>query len=67
MLEVTLSEQYQIAIPPEIRDSLHLQAGQKFSISIQDNLISLMPKPEIQFFRGILKGANTDNIRQRSF
>ena len=32
MLEVTLSEQYQISIPEEIRDSLHLQAGQKFSI-----------------------------------
>lgn len=47
MLEVTLSEQYQISIPPEIRDSLHLQAGQKFSISIQDNLISLAPKPDI--------------------
>jgi len=66
MLEVTLSEQYQISIPPEIRDSLHLQAGQKFSISIQDNLISLTPKPDIQSFRGILKGANTDNIRDRT-
>jgi len=64
MLEVTLSEQYQISIPEEIRDSLHLQAGQKFSISIQDNLISLMPKLDIQSFRGILKGANTDNIRR---
>jgi AbrB family looped-hinge helix DNA binding protein len=66
MLEVTLSEQYQISIPEEIRDSLHLQAGQKFSISIQDNLISLMPKTNIQSFRGILKGANIDNIRDRS-
>ena len=66
MLEVTLSEQYQISIPPEIRDSLHLQAGQKFSISIHDNLISLTPKPDIQSFRGILKGANTDNIRDRT-
>lgn len=65
MLEVTLSEQYQISIPEEIRDSLHLQAGQKFSISIQDKLISLMPKPDIQSFRGILKGANIDNIRDR--
>ena len=66
MLEVTLSEQYQIAIPLEISNSLHLQAGQKFSISIQDNLISLTPKADIQSFRGILKGANTDNIRDRS-
>jgi AbrB family looped-hinge helix DNA binding protein len=63
MLEVALSEQYQISIPSEIRESLHLKAGQKFSISIHDNLISLIPKPDMQSFRGILKGANTDNIR----
>jgi AbrB family looped-hinge helix DNA binding protein len=66
MLEVTLSEQYQIPIPKEICDSLHLKAGQKFSIVFKDNLISLVPKPAIQDFRGILKGANTDDVRDRS-
>jgi AbrB family looped-hinge helix DNA binding protein len=66
MLEVTLSEQYQVAIPKEIRDSLHLKAGQKFTIVLKGDLIALVPKPSINSFRGILKGANTDNVRDRS-
>lgn len=66
MLEVTLSEQYQVAIPKEIRDSLHLKAGQKFSILLKGDSIALVPKPSIKAFRGILRGANTENIRDRS-
>lgn len=66
MLEVTLSEQYQVAIPKEIRDSLHLKAGQKFTIVLKGDLIALVPKPSTKSFRDILKGANTDNVRDRS-
>lgn len=66
MLEVTLSKEYQIDIPQEIRDSLHLKAGQKFSLVVKDDLISLIPqKTTMESLRGILKGANTDNIRDR--
>ncbi len=66
MLEVTLSKEHQIAIPQEIRDSLQLKAGQKFSLIVKDNLISLIPlKNSVESFRGILKGANTSNIRDR--
>ena len=62
MLEATLSQHYQISIPQEIRDLLHLQVGQKFSVV----LITLVPKSSMQSFRGILKGANTHNVRDRS-
>jgi len=66
MLEVTLSEHYQVVIPKEICNLLHLAAGQKFSIELQGDLIALVPTPAIQSFRGILKGANTSNVRDRS-
>ena len=66
MLEVTLSEQYQVSIPEEIRNSLHLTAGQKFSIVVKGDLISLVPKPSFQALRGILKGADVHNVRDRS-
>ena len=66
MLEVTLSKEYKIDIPQEIRDTLHLKAGQKFSLVIEDDFISLIPqKTSLESFRGILKGAKTDNIRDR--
>jgi len=66
MLEVTLSKEHQIVIPQEIRDTLNLKAGQKFSLIIKGDSISLIPKKtSVEFFRGILKGANTENIRDR--
>ena len=66
MLEVTLSSQYLVLIPEEIRESLHLTAGQKFSIVVKGDLISLVPKPSFQALRGVLKGANVNNVRDRS-
>lgn len=63
MLEVILSEQYQIAIPQEIRNLLNLQMGQKFSVVLQNNSITLVPQSSIQSFRDILKRANIHNIR----
>ena len=63
MLEVTLSQHYQISIPQEIRDLLNLQVGQKFSVVLKNDSITLVPKSSMQSFRGILKGANTHNVR----
>ena len=66
MQEVIMSEQYQVAIPKEILDSLHLKVGQKFVVEVKGDSITLMPKSSIESFRGVLKGANTENIRDRS-
>ena len=66
MLEVILSQQYQVPIPQEIRDLLNLKAGQKFEILLQGDSITLVPKPSIQSLRGVLKGANISNVRDRS-
>ena len=66
MLEVTLSQHYQISIPQEIRDLLNLQVGQKFSVVLKNDAITLIPQPSLQSFRGVLKGANIHNVRDRS-
>ncbi|WP_103666476.1 AbrB/MazE/SpoVT family DNA-binding domain-containing protein [Pseudanabaena sp. BC1403] len=66
MREVTLSQHYQISIPQEIRDLLNLQVGQKFSVVLKNDSITLVPQSSIQSFRGVLKGANTHNVRDRS-
>lgn len=66
MMEVTLSEQHQVEIPEEILHTLNFKVGQKFDVVLKGNLISLVPKPSIASFRGILKGANTEDIRDRN-
>lgn len=66
MLEVTLSQHYQVSIPKEIRDLLHLKVGQKFSVVLQNDSITLVLQPSIQSFRGVLKGANIHDVRDRN-
>jgi AbrB family looped-hinge helix DNA binding protein len=64
MVQVTLSSQNQVEIPKEIVDSLHLQAGQTFDVVLKEDFIALVPQQAIpKSLRGILKGANIDNVR----
>ncbi|MBF2058614.1 MAG: AbrB family transcriptional regulator [Cyanobacterium sp. T60_A2020_053] len=48
------------------RYNLQLKAGQRFSLVTKGNSISLIPqKISIESFRGVLKGADISNIRNR--
>lgn len=63
METATLSSKYQILIPKGIREALHLKAGQKLTFVIKGNLVQLLPEKDFHDMRGILKGANAENIR----
>jgi AbrB family looped-hinge helix DNA binding protein len=65
MESITLSQNFQIQIPDNIREKLHLQAGEQFICIAENKTIRLIPKKDIQAFRGILKGANPENYRDR--
>lgn len=61
----TLSSKFQISIPKEVRDELNLKAGQKFIFVIKGSIIYLVPQRSLLEMKGSLKGANTENIRDR--
>ena len=65
MQTATLSSKYQLAIPKAIRETLNLKAGQKFTVIAKGNVIELVPVRSLKAMRGFLKGANTDNYRDR--
>jgi len=65
MENITLSQDFQITIPDDVRRKLHLQAGQQFICIVEEQTIRLIPKDNIQAFRGLLKGANPENYRDR--
>ena len=65
MENTTLSQNFQIKIPDNILEKLHLQAGQQFICIAENQTIRLIPKNDIQAFRGLLKGANPENYRDR--
>lgn len=66
MYAATLTEKFQIGIPKAFRDDLGLKAGQQFVFVSKGDAIVMIPKRSIIEVRGLLKGANTKNVRDRS-
>ena len=66
MASVTLSSKFQFSIPKAVREELHLHAGQQFAIITKGDIISLVPIPELAEMRGIAKGVDTSDYRDRT-
>lgn len=65
METATLSSKYQILIPKVVREELHLHAGQRFTFVVKENLIQMVPQKDIREFRGVFKGVEISDIRDR--
>jgi AbrB family looped-hinge helix DNA binding protein len=63
MSSTTISPKFQVVIPKDIREQLHLKSGQKLTVVVKGGVVSLIPERPIESFRGFLKGMNTKNIR----
>jgi AbrB family looped-hinge helix DNA binding protein len=61
-----ISSKYQICVPKEIRDQLHIKPGQVFVLIAKGDCLEMVPKRELKDIRGILAGANVNNIRDRN-
>ena len=66
MVSATLSSKFQLSIPKAIRDELGLQAGQKFAVIAKGKVIELVPLLSMDEARGLLKGADSTDYRDRS-
>lgn len=66
MHAATLTEKFQIGIPKAFRDDLGLKAGQQFVFVAKGDAIIMIPRREMTEVRGMFKGANTKNVRDRS-
>ena len=64
MQTVTISPKFQIVIPREVRESLHLRPGQKMQVVEYSGRIEFVPERDISELRGFLKGINTDFERE---
>ena len=61
----TLSAKFQISIPKAVRAAHQWNAGQKFVFIPKGTGVLLVPVPETEELFGIVKGANTDDYRDR--
>jgi AbrB family looped-hinge helix DNA binding protein len=64
MNTVTLSPKFQVVIPQQIRESLHLKAGQKMQMINFEGQVVMVPLRAIKEMRGVFKGMNTDFERE---
>lgn len=64
MQTVTVSPKFQVVIPRDVRESLHLRPGQKMQVVEYAGRIELIPERDISDLRGFLKGINTDFERE---
>ena len=64
MPAVKISPKFQVVIPQKIRQSMHLEPGQKLQVIEYENRIELVPIKDISEMRGFLEGINTEFKRE---
>lgn len=61
---VTISSKYQVVIPKEVRKQFDLKLGQKIMFIPYNGTLRVIMISPIKKARGMLKGINTENIRE---
>jgi AbrB family looped-hinge helix DNA binding protein len=62
----TLSSKFQISIPKAIRAAQHWEAGLTFAFIPKGKGVLLVPVPKRDALKGIARGANATDYRDRS-
>jgi AbrB family looped-hinge helix DNA binding protein len=57
--QVTVSPEFQVVIPQEVREALSLRPGEKLEVIRYENRIELIPVRPIREMRGFLRGMDT--------
>jgi AbrB family looped-hinge helix DNA binding protein len=61
----TLSSKFQISIPKSVRENVQWRAGQKLVFIPKGSGVLLVPAPALDELRGIARGADPENARDR--
>lgn len=65
METVMISPRYQVAIPREVREKMHLVPGQRMLVFAYGNRIELILEKDIREMRGFLKGIDSTVEREQ--
>lgn len=65
MTTVTVSPKYQVVIPKSVREKMPLKKGQEMTVLVKGDVIYLVPTWPMKHYRGIAKGMNQNNIREK--
>ena len=65
MATTTISPKFQIVIPKEVREKLHLSPQQRLQVVEKGGVITLVPEVPLKSLKGLLKGMSKTNIREK--
>ncbi|MGQ0694360.1 MAG: AbrB/MazE/SpoVT family DNA-binding domain-containing protein [Nitrospiraceae bacterium] len=65
MATTTISSKFQIVIPKEMREKLHLSPRQRLQIIGKGGIITLVPEVPLKSLRGALKGMSKTDLREK--
>ena len=65
MATTTISTKFQIVIPKEVRDKLHLTPQQRLQIVEKGGVITLVPEVPLKSLKGVLKGMSKTDVREK--
>ena len=66
MTQAILSTKYQLVIPREIRQRLHLRSGQKMIFLVKGDIITLVPERPLSELKGIARGIKPGPLREKT-
>jgi bifunctional DNA-binding transcriptional regulator/antitoxin component of YhaV-PrlF toxin-antitoxin module len=64
MSTVTISPDFHVELPPDVRQSLNLQPGQELSVISSNGRIAMVPLRPIEEMRGFLNGMDSGISRE---
>ncbi|HJU06187.1 MAG TPA: AbrB/MazE/SpoVT family DNA-binding domain-containing protein [Nitrospiraceae bacterium] len=65
MPTITISPKFQIVIPKEVREKLHLSPQQRLQVLEKGGVITLVPEVPFKSLKGALKGMSKTDIREK--
>ena len=65
MATITISTKFQIVIPKEVREKLHLSPQQRLQVVEKGGIITLVPEVPLKSLKGALKGMSKSDIREK--
>jgi AbrB family looped-hinge helix DNA binding protein len=65
MATATISPKFQITIPKEVRERLHLRPRQRLYVVEKGGVITLVPEIPLGSLKGALKGMSTTDVREK--
>ena len=65
MAQVLVSTKYQVVIPKEVRQQLHIKSGQKMSCIVTNGIIHLFPTKPLSALRGFIAKVDLKDLREK--